>query len=233
MAAAAAKGEVDLAKDDRTVVQRILAVADEVGVVAPEKSGGVPFKFRGIDQVVAALTPLFNKHGLFAVPQGAVQLLSQAPAAGKTLTKADVTVKYRFYGYQGDHLDAEVPGQADDFADRSTAQAMSVAFRILLLQVFHIAAFGNEEEASESTKTTRERAGSAKVDNARAAASSATKTDPAAQMRGAIIAAAGAKGWEPDKINKFAGDVTGKATEEWWDDPDALNLILTKINEAK
>lgn len=235
MAAAAAKGEVDLAKDDRTVIQRILAVADEVGVVAPEKSGGVPFKFRGIDQVVAALTPLFNKHGLVAVPQGAVQMLTQAPAAGKTLTKADVTVKYRFYGYQGDFIDAEVPGQADDFADRSTAQAMSVAFRILLLQVFHIAAFGNEEEASEGTKNAREKAGAAKVDNARAAASSSTttKTDPVKQMRDAIVAAAGAKGWEPSEINEFAADVTGKSVEEWFTNPDDLNLILTKINEAK
>ncbi len=235
MAASSTKAEADLSKDDRTIVQRILAVANEVGVVEPTKSGGVPFKFRGVDAVVAALTPVLNKHGVFVVPVGATQLLDQQPSAGKTLTKADLTVQYRFYGYKGDFIDAEVPGQADDYADRSTAQAMSVAFRILLLQTFHIAAFGNEEEASEETKSAREKAGDSKVANARtkAAGPSADTPTPAEQMRGAILAAAAQKGWDPDKINQFAGDVTGKTTEQWWDNPDELNKILVKINDAK
>jgi hypothetical protein len=52
-------------------------------------------------------------------------------------------------------------------------------------------------------------------------------------MRDAIVAASGAKGWEPSQINEFAAEVTGKSVEEWFTNPDDLNLILTKINEAK
>lgn len=228
MAAAASKEEKP------TIVERLLAIAEEVGVLEPSQSGGVPFAFRGIDAVVAKLTPMLNKHGVIVLPQSAVQVLDSRAVGTKTVTKADVHVTYRFYGAAGDYVDAEVVAQADDFADRSSAQAMSVAFRIALLQTFHIAAFGNEEAASEETKNARESAGAAKVENARAASTkAATKTDPAEQMRQAILAAAGAKGWAPDKINDFATEVTGKPVDGWFNDPDALNTILSKINDAK
>ena len=177
--AAAAKAE---SADKRTIVQRILDIAKDVGVLEPERAGGVPFAFRGIDAVVAKLTPLLNDHGVFVMPIQSVQVLSQRDVGNKTVTKADLAVTYRFYGAEGDYLDAEVPGQADDFADRSTAQAMSVAYRILLLQVFHIAAFGNEEAASEETKNARETAGAAKV----SAINAARRSDTAARRAGSV-----------------------------------------------
>jgi hypothetical protein len=225
------------AADKRTIVQRLIDIAKNVGVLEPEKSGGVPFAFRGVDAVVAKLTPLLNENGVIVVPQESRQILSQRDVGAKVVTKADVEVTYRFYGAEGDFLDVQVVGQADDFADRSSAQAMSVAFRIALLQTFHIAAFGNEEAASEATKNEREAgggsgSGNSKIDKAKEA-SAKPKVDPAAQMRDAILAAAAQKGWEPDRINEFATDVTGVDVDAWFNDPDKLNLILSKINEAK
>jgi hypothetical protein len=227
----------DSGPDNRTVIQRILAVAAEVGVLAPERSGGVPFAFRGVDATVSKLTPLLNKHQVFIAPTQVVQELTQRDVpGGKVVTKADLVVHYRAYGAAGDHLDFQVPGQADDFADRSTAQAMSVAFRILLLQVFHIAANGNEEEASEATKNSREQAGLAKVDNARAASAPAapaqTGASPAANMRSAILAAAGAKGWDGARINEFIDGVTGVGRDQWWENPELLNKALLEIHKA-
>lgn len=220
-------------EDKRTIVQRLLDIAKQVGVLEPERSGGVPFAFRGIDATVAKLAPLLNQHGVIVVPTGTKQVLTQRDVGSKTVTKADIEVTYRFYGAEGDYIDADVAGQADDFADRSTAQALSVAYRIALLQVFHIAAFGNEEAASEETKTAREQAGDAKVAAARATAAKPKGVDPVKQMRDAIVAAAGAKGWEPDRINEFANEVTGQPMEVWFENPDSLNLILSKINDAK
>lgn len=230
-AEAPAKTATRKAADKRSLIQRLLAIAAEVGVLEPEKKGGVPFAFRGVDAVVATLTPLLIKHEVLVVPVNAIQNLHQRDAASKVLTKADLHVTYRFYGPDGDFLEATVPGQADDFADRSSAQAMSVAFRILLLQTFHIAAFGNEEQFSEDTKNAASSGGSLgsnpKVEAAKAKSQG---PDPAEQMRSAIVAAAGAKGWEGDKINEFAKEVTGKDVDDWWDDPALLNTILTKIN---
>lgn len=228
--------EAPVAEDDkRNIFQRILDIAREVGVLEPERSGGVPFAFRGVDAVVSKLSPLLNKHGVFIAPVRAGQELEQREAGGnKIVTKANVVVEYRAFAADGTYVDFQVLGQADDFADRSTAQAMSVAFRILLLQMFHIAAFGNEEQASEDTKNTREAAGQAKVDAARGAGAPApaapAKSDPADQMRKAILGAASAKGWNGEQINAFADETTGVSRDQWWDNPDLLNKILLKIN---
>lgn len=217
----------------RSIYQRILDIAAEVGVLEPTKNGGVPFAFRGIDATVAHLSPLLNKHGVFVVPHKAEQFINQRDVGTKVVSKSELTVTYRFYGADGDFLEAQVPAQADDFADRSSAQAMSVALRILLLQTFHIPAFGNEEQASEDTKNAREDAATAKIEKARGstAPAAAPKVDPAKQMREAIVAAAGNKGWDGDAINKFASETLG--TDNWYNDPDQLNTLLSKINEAK
>lgn len=215
--------------DKRTVVQRIIDIASEVAVLEAQKSGGVPFAFRGVDAVVSHLDPLLRKHGVIVVPQGVTQMITQRDVGSKVVSKADLEVTYRFYGYEGDYIDAQVPGQADDFADRSTAQAMSVAFRILLLQTFHIPAFGNEEAASEETKNSRENAANAAVSKA-ATKPAPAKASQADNMRAAIVAAAGRQGITGDKLNEFAKEVTGKDVDGWWDDPTELNKILLKVN---
>lgn len=238
--APARKPRATATADKRSIYQRILDVAASVGVLEPTKNGGVPFAFRGIDATVAHLSPKLNEHGVFVVPVKAEQLVSQREVINKTgqptgqvVSKTELVVTYRFYGADGDYLEAQVPAQADDFADRSSAQAMSVALRILLLQTFHIPAFGNEEQASEDTKNARETAADAKIDRARTSAAAPKGVDQAKEMRNAIIAAAANKGWEPDRVNQFAKEVTGLPTEGWWDNPDELNKVLAKINEAK
>lgn len=234
MTVAAEKAEATKAKASpkQTIVQRILAIAEEVGVLKPEKSGGVPFAFRGIDAVVATLTPLLIKYGVIIAPTDVSHILTQRDVGAKVVTKAEVEVTYTAYGADGDSLVFKVPGQADDFADRSTAQAMSVAFRILLLQMFHIAAFGNEEQASEDTKNAREAAGQSKLDTAKTKARPAPRTaDPAEQMRQAILGAAATKGISTEELNEFGKKITGKDPDGWFNDPEQLNLILAAINK--
>jgi hypothetical protein len=57
---------------------------------------------------------------------------------GKPSRESTVEVCYRFYGPGGDFVEAVVPGEAMDFGDKGVAKAMSVAYRIALLQVFAI-----------------------------------------------------------------------------------------------
>lgn len=233
----AAGGTTEAAEEDtRTVVQRILAIAKETGVIALEKKGGVPFAYRGIDDVVAHLSPLLNKHGVFVTPIDALQSLSQQPAANKVLTKADLTVTYRFYGAQGDYIDAQVPGQADDFADRSTAQAMSVAFRILLLQTFHIPAFGNEEEASQNTMGQRENSKIAAARGAGAPASAAPAQtagpSPLVILQKQVGTAGAQAGLDGQALNALGVEISGKeSTADWFGDAEVLKQMLVRINE--
>src|SRR5690606_3994165 len=73
-----------------------------------------------------------------------------------------VLVEYTFYAPDGSSVVVVTPGLADDFADRSTAQAMSVAYRVALLQLFHLPTHSKEpEETGEETMKQREGSGTA------------------------------------------------------------------------
>lgn len=95
------------------------------------------FDFRGIDRVVNAVEPVFERHGVFAVPQ--VQEVSyrdvpRASGPGRN-SECRMKVRYCFYGPQGDCVVAEVQGEALDTSDKGTTKAMSVAWRNALIQV--------------------------------------------------------------------------------------------------
>lgn len=121
-------------------------VMNEVSSVAKSQSfiedygkdaGKVKYRFRGIDAVVNALAPAFRKHNVVPVPVlEDMQTRDVQSANNRRMSEVRVRVRYEFWGPLGDHLDAVVPGEAFDTSDKATAKAMSVAYRIALLQVF-------------------------------------------------------------------------------------------------
>lgn len=99
------------------------------------------FKFRGVDAVVNAVATALDEHGVITVPMldrydfdGSVEVGQKRSLMGH----AKVQVTYRFYGPAGDYFDAKVPGEAMDSGDKATAKAMSVAYRICLLQTLNL-----------------------------------------------------------------------------------------------
>lgn len=128
-------------KADRpTVIEALNAVMAEVQAVGKtDRNTQQGYNFRGIDAVVNAAGPAFRRHGIVAVP-----LLESATyrdvqtSTGKPSRECTVQVRYRFYGPAGDYVDAVVPGESMDFGDKGTPKAMSVAYRIALLQVLTI-----------------------------------------------------------------------------------------------
>src|SRR3546814_4863143 len=55
-------------------------------------------------------------------------------STGKPTREVTVSATYRFYGPAGDYIEAAIPGESLDSGDKGTAKAMSVAYRIVLLQ---------------------------------------------------------------------------------------------------
>jgi hypothetical protein len=99
------------------------------------------FKYRGVDAVVNAVAEALDKYGVIPVPildrydyDGNVEVGKNRSLMGHV--KVEVT--YRFYGPAGDYFDAKVPGEAMDSGDKATAKAMSVAYRIVLLQTLNL-----------------------------------------------------------------------------------------------
>lgn len=123
-----------------TVVEALLAVMEDVQAVGKrDRNSQQGYNFRGIDAVVNAVGPAFRKHGVIAVPaKSEARYRDVQTSTGKPSRECTVTVTYRFYGPAGDFIETEVPGESMDFGDKGAPKAMSVAYRIALLQALCI-----------------------------------------------------------------------------------------------
>lgn len=94
------------------------------------------FNFRGIDAVVNAVSPALKKHGVVVTPNVVDYQYATVEVGIKRTLMGHVrlTVEYTFTGPMGDSLTTCVVSEAMDSGDKATAKAMSVAFRIALLQ---------------------------------------------------------------------------------------------------
>lgn len=127
---------------------RVMADVREVGKTGRNTQQN--YSFRGVDTVVNAVAPALRAHGVIVLPRlehvEYVDFLSgqkQTPMIG-----CRVIVHYEFVGPGGDKLVATVPGEAMDSGDKATAKAMSVAFRIALLQALALPTDDVDPDAS-------------------------------------------------------------------------------------
>ena len=122
--------------DKPTVIEALIAVMSEVRAVGKDSRNlEQGYNFRGIDAVVNAVGPLFRKHGVVAVPvKCQANYRDVLTSREKRSRECTVAVTYRFYGPAGDFIECEVPGESMDFGDKGAPKAMSVAYRIALLQ---------------------------------------------------------------------------------------------------
>lgn len=123
--------------DDRPTVYEALA-AVQAGVRAVGKDSRnleQGYNFRGIDAVVNAVGPQLREHRVLVIPEVVeAGYRDVTTSRGKPSRECTVKVRYRFYGPRGDFVDAVTVGEAMDFGDKGTPKAMSVAFRVALLQ---------------------------------------------------------------------------------------------------
>lgn len=97
------------------------------------------YNFRGVDRVVNAVAPLQRKHGVIVVPElASVEYRDITRSGGGRSHECLVTMRYHWYGPRGDFITATVAGEALDTADKSTAKAQSVAWRVCLIQMLAI-----------------------------------------------------------------------------------------------
>jgi hypothetical protein len=143
--------------DKPTVVEALSAVMAEVQAVGKkDRNSQQGYDFRGIDAVVNAVGPVFRKHGVIALPhKSEARYRDVQTSTGKPSRECTVTVTYRFYGPAGDFIDCEVPGESMDFGDKGAPKAMSVAYRIALLQALCIPTHDPEPDAQHYERAER------------------------------------------------------------------------------
>lgn len=109
------------------------------------------YMYRGVDDVTIAADEALKKHGVIGpVPElKTINYSSTEVGKNRTPTRiAETVVEYRVYGPKGDSIATTVPGEAMDSGDKATPKAMSVAYRIALLQLLRIPT-GERDPAAE------------------------------------------------------------------------------------
>lgn len=96
---------------------------------------GGNFLYRGIDDLMNLVGPVLRKHGVTIIPTvESTSYRDVQTSKGKPSREVTVRVTYTIYGPQGDSMVGRSAGESMDFGDKGTAKAMSVAYRVFLLQ---------------------------------------------------------------------------------------------------
>ena len=125
--------------ENKNIYQAINAVMNEIGAVGKNKRNDQQkYQYRGIDDVMTALAPAMQKHGLFVTPEVLEMHREEKEGRNSKLLYSIVKVKYTFRAMDGTSVEAVVMGEGMDSGDKATNKAMSAAFKYALLQTFCI-----------------------------------------------------------------------------------------------
>lgn len=168
-----------------TTYQLLMEAKRRVGAIGKEgqyidRSGKKVYDFRGIDDVVNAVSPIFAELGILGpLPVTSTpETRDIVTSGGSKMREVTVTVTYRFKG-PIDFEDVQVPGEAMDSGDKATPKAMSVALRTALLQALliptkelapepdsqvYVRAVENAQQVREAGNNGRQRRTAEKID---------------------------------------------------------------------
>ncbi|MBQ2768062.1 MAG: ERF family protein [Clostridia bacterium] len=120
--------------------EAICAAMGRTGAITKDKKNAQQgFKYRGVDDVMNALQPIFSEFCIFCTPKVLdVKREERVTKSGSAMTYTVVTVEYVFYAADGSFVSCVVCGEGMDSADKSTSKAMSIAFKYACFQLLCI-----------------------------------------------------------------------------------------------
>jgi len=235
------------------IVGLLSKVMEDAGVVKKgERNQHQNFSFRGIDAVTNAVSPALRKHGVIVVPH-VIDYQHETVTVGstaKSMASVRVLVRYTFHADDGSFIETVVPGESFDSGDKATAKAMSIAFRIALLQTLCL-----PTDETDPDHDTYERApSSAKASHPAGQGKPVQRSKPAGKEPGAsaqVVPIGGGRpatasqveaigkiarsmGMTADAVTTFIAATIGRSI----DNPEQMTLeeasnVIKAFNEAK
>lgn len=123
-------------------------------------SQGSGYKFRGIDDVLNALSPLLSKHGLCILPRVLTRQCEERQSkAGAALFYVTVEAEFDFVcAEDGSKHTVKTFGEAMDSGDKATNKAMSAAYKYAAFQAFSIPTEGDNDADANTHEAVARRA---------------------------------------------------------------------------
>jgi hypothetical protein len=130
-------------------VQAALAVE---GISKARSNQQQGYKFRGIDDVYNALSPLLAKHGLCVLPRcTSREVVERVNAKGTALFYVTVCAEFDFVAAEdGSKHTVVTYGEAMDSGDKATNKAMSAAYKYACMQAFSIPTEGDNDADAQT-----------------------------------------------------------------------------------
>lgn len=137
----------------RGIFKAMHAVMSEVGVIGKDrKNPQQGYQFRGIDDVLAVLQPLFIKHGVFCVPKVLKAEREVLPTkSGGSMASVRLLVEHTFFASDGSSVYATTYGEAMDAGDKASNKAMSAALKYALTESFAIPTKESDRDTEEQS----------------------------------------------------------------------------------
>jgi hypothetical protein len=117
----------------------VMSDMDSVGKTGVNREQG--YKFRSIEDVLAAAHTALTKHGVFFLPKVLSRIPEErATRSGNPMNVIHLEIEYTFYAADGSSVSSVVWGEGSDMADKSTNKAMSQGLKYNLVQALCISA---------------------------------------------------------------------------------------------
>jgi hypothetical protein len=128
-------------------INKVQAALAKDGVTKSRKNVSQGYSFRGIDDVLNALSPLLAEHGLCILPRVLSRICEERQTkAGTTMFYVTVEVEFDFVASEdGSKHTVKTYGEAMDSGDKATNKAMSAAMKYACIQAFSIPTEGDHE----------------------------------------------------------------------------------------
>jgi hypothetical protein len=132
------------------VIKAVAAIIGELaaeGISKQRKNTQQGYMFRGIDDVLNALSSLYAKYKVVVVPSYSNRVITEKAAKnGGIIFSVVVEGKYRIIHEDGSEIVAgPFIGEAMDSADKATNKAMSAAYKYFAIQTFAIPTEGDND----------------------------------------------------------------------------------------
>lgn len=137
------------------VYQLIAAVSADIarqGIAKDRNNAQQGYKFRGIDDVYNALSPIMSAHGLVILPRIMGREVSErVNQKGNALFYVTVEAEFDFVSsHDGSKHTVKTYGEAMDSGDKATNKAMSAAYKYAAFQTFCIPTEGDNEADAQT-----------------------------------------------------------------------------------
>lgn len=130
----------------------VMAAIGKEGIAKSRSNTQQGYKFRGIDDVYNAISPILAENNLLIVPtvQGEQRREGQTKNGG-ALFYVTLRIQYDIISaIDGSRITAIVSGEAMDSADKATNKALSAAYKYMCMQVFCIPTEGDNDADSHT-----------------------------------------------------------------------------------